>query len=172
MELLKELLEDHREIKILFQRLQMTSERGAQTRTKVFDQLRALLNAHSLAEENVLYDQLKKRAATHERALESIEEHHVIKVLLTELAIMPKGSENWGAKLKILKETFENHVRQEEKEVFKLARKFLTRHELAELALEFEAQKMDYLSGASFPTRLTRRLMRRWVAETATWTQS
>ena len=65
----------------------------------------------------------------------------MIKVLLKELAGMPVETEEWAAKLKVLKENVEHHVEEEEGEMFKSAREVLGRERLTELGERMAAEK-------------------------------
>jgi len=64
-----------------------------------------------------------------------------VKELLKELASTPKDTEEWTAKLTVLKENVEHHVEEEEGEMFKKARKVLTDEEAEELGSRMEAAK-------------------------------
>jgi len=64
-----------------------------------------------------------------------------VKELLKELGSTPKDSEQWTAKLTVLKENVEHHVEEEEGEMFKKARKVLTEQEAEDLGARMEAAK-------------------------------
>ena len=78
------------------------------------------LTAHTLAEEEVLYDRLLDRAR--ELTLEAKEEHFLITRLLEELATMRLEDERFTAKIKVLTDVLEHHVREEEEEVWAAAK--------------------------------------------------
>jgi hemerythrin-like domain-containing protein len=50
-------------------------------------------------------------------------------------------SEEWTAKLTVLKENVEHHVEEEEGEMFKSARQVLSKEQIEELGARMEAQK-------------------------------
>jgi len=162
MDLLKRLSDDHREIKQLLKRLDLTTERGSKIREKLFNQFKALLVAHSKSEEAVLYDRMKKGDPdARDAALEGYEEHHLANLLLKELTSLSKDHERWGAKLTVLKESLEHHIEEEEAAFFSKARKMFTRTELTEFNEEFatlfEAQK----AGIGMPIRLVSKVARK-----------
>ena len=97
----------------IFEKLKPTTERAVKTREELFAKLKQELDVHAHIEETILYPEIKNAAETHDITLEGYEEHHVIDVLLKELAVMPVGTEEWGAKLKVLKENFEHHIEEE-----------------------------------------------------------
>lgn len=60
----------------------------------------------------------------------------------------PKDSEEWTAKLTVLKENVEHHVEEEEGEMFKKARKVLTNEQAEELGARMEAAKTKLSAAA------------------------
>ena len=104
------LKEDHQKVSGIFQQLEPTTERAEKTRTELFAKLKEELDIHAKIEESVFYPSIKQAAETREIVLEGFEEHHVIKMLLKELEAVPVDTEQWTAKLKVLKENVEHHV--------------------------------------------------------------
>src|SRR6185369_1519468 len=94
-------------------------------------------------EERLFYPRLKKADATHELTLEALAEHALVKKLLKELDASSKGNEAWAAKAKVLMENVRHHIREEEGELFKQARKVLSREECENLAEEAEEFKSE-----------------------------
>jgi hypothetical protein len=139
-ELLKK---DHERVSGIFEKLEPTTERGVKTREELFTQLKRELDIHARIEEEILYPVLKKAKETEEITLEAYEEHHVVKQLLAELEELPKDDETWGAKLTVLKENVEHHVEEEEDEMFKDARKVLSKEEIETLGERLEAAKQE-----------------------------
>jgi len=70
---------------------------------------------------------------TEDIALESLEEHHVVKWLLSELVDMDPVHERFDAKITVLIENVRHHVEEEESDFFPKVRKQLGRNELADL---------------------------------------
>ena len=92
------------------------------------------MNAHELMEEKVLYPALQSHPAAHEIVLEGFEEHHVADLIVKELQDVATSDEQWGAKFKVLKENIEHHIKEEEGQMFRIARGILSREELRDLA--------------------------------------
>ena len=63
-------------------------------------------------------------------------------VLLKELKALAKDNEQWGAKFKVLKESLEHHIQEEEGKMFRIARGVLSREDLAVLG-----RRMKRLAG-------------------------
>lgn len=135
------LKEDHKRVAGIFEKLEPTTERALKTREELFNKLNSELEVHAAVEEQIFYPVLKEAAETREITFEAFEEHRVVKELLKELASSPKDTEEWTAKLTVLKENVEHHVEEEEGEMFKKARKVLTDEEAEELGSRMEAAK-------------------------------
>lgn len=130
---------DHKKVATLLAELEDTTERAVKTREALFMEIDDALMLHTRIEEEVVYPVLEELKKTHDIVLEGIEEHHVIKVLLEELAEVPENTEQWTAKLKVLKESVEHHVEEEEGTMFPKARHALTQEQKEELAQNIEA---------------------------------
>ena len=135
------LKEDHKRVAGIFEKLEPTTERALKTREELFTKLNDELEVHAAVEEQIFYPVLKEAAETREITFEAFEEHRVVKELLKELASTSKDTEEWTAKLTVLKENVEHHVEEEEGEMFKKARKVLTDDEAEELGSRMEAAK-------------------------------
>jgi len=132
---------DHKKVAALFEQIEPTTERAVKTREEAFGKLKQELDVHAHIEERILYPALKKEAETRNITFEGLEEHHVIKVLLAELAGMVVDTEEWTAKAKVLQENVEHHVEEEETKMFKLAREILTKEQIEDLGAQLEAEK-------------------------------
>lgn len=135
------LKEDHQKVSGIFQQIEPTTERAEKTRTELFAKLKEELDIHARIEEAIFYPAIKRAAETREIVLEGFEEHHVIKMLLKELESMPVDTEQWAAKIKVLKENVEHHVEEEEGEMFQKARQVLSEDEINQLGSQLEEMK-------------------------------
>ncbi len=127
---------DHRRFESLFEQGAATTPRAVKRRTELLAALTAELNVHELIEEKVLYPALASVKAARAIVLEGSQEHHVADVLLKELHRMPKSDERWGAKFKVLQESIEHHIEEEERRMFPIARGVLDREALHALGRE------------------------------------
>lgn len=139
---------DHRRFEDLLKQGEDTTERAVGARTNLLDTLTAELNVHELIEEKVLYPALKPHATARDIVLEGYQEHHVADMLVKELHQLARDNEQWGAKFKVLKESLEHHIEEEESHMFPAARQVLTREELQELGARMRAMKKDAEAGA------------------------
>jgi hemerythrin superfamily protein len=136
---------DHRKVEELFKKLEETTERAVKTRTELFEKLKMELTVHALAEEAVLYPENKEIESTRELGFEAVEEHHVVKILLAELSELSPDTEEWTAKLSVLKENVEHHVKEEEGEIFPKTKKALSAEELDEMGTRLFEEKEKLL---------------------------
>lgn len=146
MSLLTELKEDHRALKAILSELKETTERAKIGRTEGFAKLKDLLTAHSKAEEKALYADLEKDEKAKDQVLEGYEEHHVAELLLKEISALPIDDERWGAKIEVLKEALEHHIKEEEEEIFADARRIFSASELNERGEVFVRLKGELMS--------------------------
>lgn len=109
-----------------------------------FMQIKDELDAHLNGEEELLYPVLKGENRTHDITMEGYQEHHVAKILLSELDTMSEKDEMWTSKLKVLQENVRHHVEEEEKEMFPASKQVLSDQRAGELAQEYLAFKNKY----------------------------
>ena len=124
---------DHRRFEDLLKQGEDTTERAVQGRTALLETLTSELNAHELVEEQILYPALKAHPEARDIVLEGFQEHHVADVIVAELHSMARDDERWGAKFKVLKESLEHHIKEEEGEMFRTARGIFSRDELQQM---------------------------------------
>ena len=132
---------DHRRFEALLKQGEETAERGVKIRTSLLKTLTAELNVHEAIEEKILYPALEPHQEAREIVLEGYQEHHVADLLLNELHALARSDEQWGAKFKVLKESIEHHIQEEERQMFRIARAVLGRDELTDLGGRMKALK-------------------------------
>ena len=125
---------EHRRFESLLKQGEETTERARASRRALLDTLTAELNAHELMEEKVLYPALQSHPQARDIVLEGYQEHHVADLIVNELHEVATDDEAWGAKFKVLKESIEHHIEEEEGQMFRLARGLFSREELRGLA--------------------------------------
>ncbi len=139
------LKKDHEQVSQLFKKLLNTGENAAKTREKLFDEIKQELKVHTKLEEKLFYPALKEPEETHDLTLEAIEEHHVVDQLLNELDGMKKNSDQWIAKLTVLKENIEHHIEEEENDLFPKARQVLSNAQADEMGEQIAREKEKLL---------------------------
>jgi len=144
---------DHRQIEALIQELRGTPSHEARQRIAVFTRLQALLQAHSRAEEEVVYRPLRARVPDDEAPQAAYQEHHVTDVLLQELASGCPGGSGWTAKLRVLEELLAHHIKEEETTSFALIDEHFSAQEQVTMAEEFRALKHEPVEKMLAPLR-------------------
>jgi hemerythrin-like domain-containing protein len=132
---------DHRRFENLLKQGEETSQRAVKARTALLDTLTAALNVHELIEEQVLYPALKPHEEARDIVLEGFQEHHVADLLVKELHEVARDDEQWGAKFKVLAESLEHHIEEEEGTMFPAARRVLSAEELQTLGARMRTMK-------------------------------
>jgi hemerythrin superfamily protein len=128
------LKEDHRTVEKLFKEFARAGDRAHKTKAELVTKMIGGLVAHAAAEEQVFYPAIRAEVPdTEAMVLESLEEHHVVKWLLSELDGMSPDDERFDAKVTVLTESVRHHVEEEEQDLFPRVRSALGRKRLAEL---------------------------------------
>jgi hemerythrin-like domain-containing protein len=130
MDALKLLEQDHDRFKELLKQGEKTADDAHAERARLFDSLARDLQTHERMEEEVLYPALKQHPKAVDIVLEGYEEHHLADVLVLELKQTDPSDETWAAKWKVLRESLEHHIEEEESEMFKKAKKIFEKEEL------------------------------------------
>jgi hemerythrin superfamily protein len=128
------LKDDHRTVEQLFKRFEKAGEQAHVQKRQIVDRIIEELSVHAAVEEQVFYPVARATVPeTEDMALESLEEHHVVKWLLSELADMDPAHERFDAKVTVLIENVRHHVEEEERDFFPKVRDQLGRNDLADL---------------------------------------
>ncbi|MFE2323789.1 hemerythrin domain-containing protein [Streptomyces sp. NPDC059385] len=136
------LREDHKTVEKLFKRFGKTGDDDLAERRTIADEVIEELTVHAWIEERVFYPAAREAAPeTTDHILESIEEHHAVVWMLSELKDMDPSDERFKAKMTVLMENVRHHVEEEEQEWFPDVRKAMGRNRLTELGDRLEAEK-------------------------------
>ncbi len=139
---------DHKKVRGLLEQLEKSTEKAAARRTRLLSQIETELEVHTTIEEEIFYPAYKDAVRSKDdRKLffEAHEEHHVVKGVLPEIKATDPASEVFGAKAKVLKELVQHHAGEEEKEMFKSARKAMSSPELRDLGARMAARKAELM---------------------------
>jgi iron-sulfur cluster repair protein YtfE (RIC family) len=142
------LKEDHQEVSKMFKEFDGLGDDATASKQKIVTTIIEELSKHAHVEETIFYPFARQNVPeVNEDIDESIQEHHVIKVTLAELAAMTPEDDEYDAKVTVLKEVVEHHVEEEEKEWFPKVRDACGRNDLTEVGDQMETAK------ASAPTQ-------------------
>jgi len=137
------LKEDHKAVKRLFREFEKTHKAASPAAKRMLvDKIIKELTTHAFIEETIFYPAARAEVPdTDDHVLESVEEHHVVAWLLSELAKLDPADETFDAKTTVLIENVEHHIEEEEQDWFPQVRKALGRSRLTELGDQMEAAK-------------------------------
>lgn len=144
------LKEDHEKVRKLLGELTETTDKAVSKREKLLAAVEQELTVHTRIEEEIFYPAFRGAARKKDDAelyYEAIEEHHVVDLVLPEIKGTAVDSEQFAAKVKVLKDLVEHHAEEEETEMFPRARKLMDREELLRLGGELAGAKESMARG-------------------------
>jgi hemerythrin-like domain-containing protein len=127
---------DHANVKRLLRELAETSERATKQRETLVSQIERELKTHAQLEEEVFYPAFLSAARNTDAEdlfYEAAEEHHVADMVLPALKGANPKSHEFKAKAKVLKDLIEHHIKEEETQMFVVARQLFDEDQLREL---------------------------------------
>jgi hemerythrin-like domain-containing protein len=68
----------------------------------------------------------------------------IAEMLLSELESMDEKDETWHAKIKVLKDSIEHHVEEEQNKMFEISRKVLSEEKAEEIAQKYLEFKKNF----------------------------
>lgn len=143
-DILKTLKNEHDDLRKLFSDMEDTTDRAKKSRADLLADIEAGLIPHAKWEELVFYPAFKARAdreglKTH---AEAIQEHRAVELtVLPDLKTKPTDSVEFAGSAKVLGEFVDHHASEEEKTMFKMARKLFSAEELAAFDEQYEQWK-------------------------------
>ena len=127
----------------LFAKLAETGDGAVKTRERLFAELKAELELLAGLEETHLFPALRKRPETKALAADALADNKQVRALLAELEPMPKEGQDFPAKLTELRKAFQQHVRDEKRELLPAVAKALSEEEAQTVAEKIAAGKAD-----------------------------
>ncbi len=133
---------DHREVEQLFKAFEKTSDRAVAERKHIVETIVEKLSVHAAIEEQIIYPWARAHIVDEDdQVLEALEEHRLVKFVLSELSLMSADDERFEAKTTVLIEMVRHHVKEEESELLLDLRDVATRAELLDFGRQLEAAK-------------------------------
>jgi hemerythrin superfamily protein len=137
---------DHKAVKALFKEADELSDRATTQMKKLGDQICRELTVHTEIEEQIFYPAVKERSQRghkeeRELVLESYEEHALAKKVIGELQSLEASDETYRAKFKVLHELIDEHVKEEERQLFPAVRELMSEDNLVELGEQIQQMK-------------------------------
>ena len=132
---------DHREVEDLFAKFENAN--GEERKREIANKICTELKIHAMIEEEIFYPALKGKIEE-DMLKEAYVEHDGAKLLINEIVDGGPGEDFYDAKVKVLQEQIEHHVKEEEKQrdnIFTQARK--TDVDLVALGEQMAARKQE-----------------------------
>ena len=139
------LTQDHADVKALFKKYKQLCESGADDSEKeaIALEICTQLTAHATVEEEIFYP--ATRAEDTDDLLDEAEvEHGTAKDLIAQIEDMEPDDDLYDAKVTVLGEYIDHHVKEEEGELFPKTRKLGI--DLGELGAQMKARKEELLA--------------------------
>jgi hemerythrin superfamily protein len=106
-----------------------------------FLEMKSLLEAHSLAEERVLYARLKQDDDAVNVILEAVADHEMVGRALENMSSLALNAKQWLTLANSLREQLQEHIETEEGQIFEAARSRFKEDELTELGGQMQYEK-------------------------------
>lgn len=136
---------DHREVSDMFEQFENLSDRAKATKAKLTEKICNALIAHTAIEEEIFYPAVREAVKEGEDMVdEAVVEHASAKDLIKQLQEMNPDDDLYDAKVKVLGEQIEHHVKEEEEEMFEKAKK--SGLDMIELGQEMAQRKQEILA--------------------------
>lgn len=136
---------DHDKVRGLIKQILELDEDQGEKRAELFDDLKTEITAHSIAEEDTLYNRIQDE--DRDQIEHSMEEHEEVQELLEKISRLNVKDKQWMKEFKKLKKSLEEHIEEEESEVFDIAQETIDSSEAEALGEEMdeleEVQKSD-----------------------------
>jgi hemerythrin superfamily protein len=143
---IKLLTTDHREVKALFQQYQalVDHEEEDSQKQSLAQQICLMLTVHAQIEEEIFYPAAQGSIKEPDLVDEATVEHASAKDLIAQIESSDPSDELFDAKVKVLGEYIDHHVKEEESEMFPQARK--AKLDLKALGAQLEERKGELMA--------------------------
>jgi hemerythrin superfamily protein len=134
---------DHRDVEALFASFEDTE--SAPKKKKLAAQICKALRVHAQIEEEIFYPACREAGVSEDLMDEADIEHDAARKLIADIEAGGPGADHWDARVKVLSEMIEHHVRDEEQRdgVFSRAKK--AGLDLEALAAQLQARKAELM---------------------------
>jgi hemerythrin-like domain-containing protein len=142
------LAKDHRMMSGLIRTLEVAPRINATFRERLFDRLRANVMVHAQVEEEILYPVMRRNVMSmgdESKVDESYRQHQQIRDLLTDLDTMDPNTDAFDRKFGDFKAKFQQHLVQEEGEIFMIVRQRMSSEEQERLGKRIHERKISLM---------------------------
>lgn len=141
MQIYEALKKDHEQAKRLLK--QLIDARGKADPASLVEKIRDAVVPHSRAEEAAFYNHLRGHEWAARRVLHSYREHLEAEALLRALQLRVMLGTNWKETARQLQRALESHIKEEEDQIFPLAKKYISDEEATRMERQFRRLKAE-----------------------------
>ena len=146
------LTEDHKEVKKLFKAYEklVKDEAEGSERQSLAEQICKMLTVHATIEEEIFYPAAREALPDQDLLDEAEVEHASAKDLIAQIQAMGPEDDLYDAKVTVLGEYIDHHVKEEETEMFTKVKK--AKLDMEQLGEEMSARKEELTAQAGDPS--------------------
>jgi hemerythrin superfamily protein len=147
---------DHAKVRKLLAQLDKAQAPGR--REDLLTKIARHIDVHTQIEEEIFYPAFRSAAEAKDDMklfFEAKEEHHIVDVVLDEIAGGDPAGSPYAAKCKVLKDLVEHHAEEEEEEMFPKARKLMGKEALVDIGRRLATRKKELQALKASPLRPT-----------------
>ena len=142
MNALNLLKKDHESVRTLFSRFERTGKTDLEKRNDLLAQIRREIQIHLRAEEEIFYPALKAlNGEGRQLVSQALNDHKDINDLLTQISRLKLTAKNFDDRFEALFEIVDQHVEEEEGEIFRFAEENCSEQELEDLGRQIQERK-------------------------------
>ena len=135
------LTEDHQQVKKMFQQFDKLKDDEEDEKEELARKICAALTAHAAVEEEIFYPAVRAAIDDDDLMNEAEVEHESAKELIAQIEAGSATDDHYDAKVKVLGEQIDHHVKEEQNEMFPKARK--AKIDLRALGEQIEKRKQE-----------------------------
>jgi hemerythrin superfamily protein len=144
---------DHRKVKALFKDFEKAKEAGDRKepnqRAALVEQICTELKIHATLEEEIFYPAVRKQIEDSDLMDEALVEHAGAKDLIAQLEAMDPSEDLYDARVAVLGEQIDHHVKEEEGEMFPKVKK--AKVDTARLGAQMEKRRAELKAEVGVP---------------------
>jgi hemerythrin superfamily protein len=144
------LTQDHKEVKALFKQYEklVESEEDTETRQALADEICNMLTIHAMVEEELFYPAAREALGKDADLIDEADiEHESAKELIAQIKTSSPDDDHYDAKVKVLGEYIDHHVKEEEGEIFPKAKK--AKLDIAGIGAAIAARKESLMTSSA-----------------------
>jgi hemerythrin-like domain-containing protein len=133
---------DHDKFRQIIARLEATTEKDSEFRKQQLPHFMRILDIHHSAEEEILFPLMEKNVKLKETALDLIEEHRAMLILLDDLLVSGQNFKFWRPRFRPFQELIGIHLLKEETVVVPYILTYFSEAEIEDMGERFYAAQM------------------------------